>query len=151
MRNAIHALKYRGIKSLSPVLGELLADSLAKRPLPADLIVPVPLHPRRLRERGYDQSLLLAENLEGRLGIPLARDVLIRHRHTPSQARSKSVLERRRNMEGAFHATPGRLEGKNLVLVDDVCTTGATLNACARALKEAGARSVWGVTLAREV
>lgn len=150
VREAIHAVKYRGVTGLLPTLGELLADFLTSHALAADAIVPVPLHPRRLRERGYDQALLLAQNLGQGLAIPLATNVLIRHRHTPSQARSKGVAERHRNVEGAFQAAPGRLQGQAIILVDDVCTTGATLNACASALKAAGAQKVWGVTLARE-
>jgi ComF family protein len=129
----------------------LLADYLASNPLPGEILVPVPLHRKRLRERGYNQSRLLAQELAKLTGLPLADDCLIRKRHTPPQARTTTVDERQSNVADAFSCLNRRLEDRQVLLIDDVSTSGSTLDACARALKEAGASSVWGLVLAREV
>jgi ComF family protein len=112
--------------------------------------VPVPLHQKRLRERGYNQSRLLAQELGKLTKLPLVADCLIRERHAPPQARTANVAERRSNVANAFSCRDDRLRNKRILLIDDVATSGATLDACARALKEAGAISVWGLVLARE-
>jgi len=128
-----------------------LSDYLVSNPVPGEVLVPVPLHQKRLRERGYNQSCLLAQQL-GRLGhLPVVDDCLIRQRHAPPQARTATVNERRSNVADAFSCRDLRLEGKQVLLIDDVSTSGATLDACARALKGAGAVSVWGLVLAREI
>ena len=150
VRECVHHLKYRNLRALARPLGRLLADYLESSPLPADALVPVPLHRRRLRERGYNQAALLAREVARGTGLSLVDGSLVRRRDTPAQARSGSAAERRGNVEGAFACRDGRLKGKRVLLIDDVCTTGATLDACARALKEAGALSAWGLTLARE-
>ena len=154
VREAVHALKYQYVRALAPTLGQLLAEFIAVSPDlsgPADVLVPVPLHPRRERSRGYNQSLLLARETGKIVGLPVEQKALRRLRATPSQARSASQQERRDNVSEAFAADAALAQGRRVVLVDDVCTTGATLEACAIALKEAGAASVWGLTLAREV
>jgi ComF family protein len=115
------------------------------------VLVPVPLHGRRLRERGYNQSALLAAEIGKTTGLPAMTDSLVRLRHTKSQVKTAGAEERQRNMAGAFGCRDARLAGKRVLLVDDVCTTGATMNSCAVALREAGATSVWGLALAREV
>jgi ComF family protein len=113
--------------------------------------VPVPLHPRRERQRGYNQAHLLAKEAGSRLEIPVAPQALSRLSNTATQAKSPGAEERRDNVRDAFRCLhPILVNGLEVVLVDDVCTTGATLEACAVALKEAGAVSVWGVALARE-
>lgn len=147
LQRAIWALKYEGLRVLAEPLAVLLADYCGEHPLPADLIIPVPLHRRRERRRGYNQSALLGRALAGRLGLPYRPDLLVRLRDTPPQV-GKSQEERRRNMEGAFAAGKAPV-GARILLVDDVLTTGATLEACAAPLKAAGAASVWGLTLAR--
>jgi ComF family protein len=114
-------------------------------------MVPVPLHHKRLRERGYNQSHLLAQELSKLTGLPLADNCLIRKRHTPPQARTTTVDERQSNVADAFSCRDRRLENKQVLLIDDVSTSGSTLDACAQALKAAGASSVWGLVLAREV
>ena len=136
IREAIHALKYRNVRALAPILGQLLADFMETASMPADLIVPVPLHPKRERSRGYNQALLLAKEVSGWSGVPIAHDALRR--------------ERWANVQGAFRAEPDLVRGQRVVVIDDVCTTGATLEACSVALKQAGATSVWGLALAKE-
>lgn len=151
IRQAIHGLKYNNLRALAPLLGGWLDDYLRANPLPAEVLVPVPLHPKRLRERGYNQSRLLAREMAKLSGLPLADDCLVRRRQTDPQARTTSAEQRRDNVAGAFSCRDRRLEDKRVLLIDDVSTSGATLDACARALKEAGASSVWGLVLATEV
>lgn len=119
----------------------------------ADVIVPVPLHYVRLASRGFNQSAWLAGSLARRSGTPLCVDALKRTRRTPTQG-GLSARARRRNVAGAFTVRPSRaglMQGKRVLLVDDVLTTGATLSACTRALKRAGARHVDILVLARVV
>lgn len=150
VRQAILQLKYKHLKAVATPLAQLLSEFLYSHPMTGEVIVPVPLHPKRLRQRGYNQASLLAEELGRLIGLPLVEDALIRVRDAVPQARTRSALERRENIRDAF-ACPQRLEGKQILLLDDVCTTGATLDACAIALKSAGASSVWGLTVAREM
>lgn len=151
MRQAIHELKYRNLRALAAPLAKLLRDYLLENPLPADVLVPVPLHPKRLRERGYNQSARLAQELGKLTDIPVVADCLVRRRHTSPQARTSNAEERRSNIAGAFAGTDHGLRGKQVLLVDDVATSGATLDACAAAVKAAGAASVWGLVMAREI
>ena len=151
VRQAIHELKYRNLRALAGPLARLLNGYLLGDPLPAQVLVPVPLHPKRMRERGYNQSYLLAKELGKLAGWPVVSDCLVRERHSLPQARTASVGERRANVSDAFAGRHRRLEGRQVLLIDDVSTSGATLDACARTLKEAGAASVWGLTLAREI
>jgi ComF family protein len=150
VRKSIHELKYRGLKAISPCLAALLADYLKENPLPGEALVSVPLHPRRLRERGYNQSGLIAEGLGERIDLPVIEDCLIRIKQPQPQVRAVDVEERRGNVADAFVCRDERVSGKQIVLIDDVCTSGATLESCAAALKDRGAASVWGLTLARE-
>lgn len=144
---AIRRFKYGGERALAPVLGGLLADAAEAHGLAVDLIVPVPLHPARQRERGYNQSELLAVAVAARLHQPLDT-ALARTRLTLPQV-GQSADARRANVVGAF-AWEGRpLAGRRVLLIDDVCTTGATLDACARALRPHEAAVVLGLTLAR--
>ena len=151
MRQAIHQLKYRNLRAMAGLLAGLLNDYLRDNPVPGEVLVPVPLHPKRLRERGYNQSQLLAGELGRLAGLPVADDYLLRERHTSPQARTLTVGERRGNVADAFACRDRRLEGKAVIIIDDVSTSGATLDACARALKAAGAGPVWGLVLAREI
>jgi ComF family protein len=146
-RELVLDLKYRGHRHLAPVLGELLAASAPRAVEGVDGLVPVPLHPQRRRERGFNQSELLAEELGRRLRLPLVASSLRRTRDTAQQT-GLSPGERRANVRGAF-AVEGRLDGQRLLLVDDVCTTGATLYACARALRGAGAAAVAAAVFTR--
>jgi ComF family protein len=151
LRQAIHRFKYGGFKALALPLAQLLAQHLEDKPLAADVLVPVPLHPRRLRERGYNQSRLLAQELCRLIEVPVAEDMLFRHRNNRAQVKTPDSEERRSNVLGAFGCRDDRLKGGRILLIDDVCTTGATLNSCASALREGGAGSIWGLALAREV
>jgi len=151
MRQAIHQLKYRNLRAITEPLAKLLNDYLATNPIPGEVLVPVPLHQKRLRERGYNQSSLLAKELGKLTNLPVVDDCLIRQRHAPPQARSSTVEERRRNVAEAFVCRDHRLQDKQVLLIDDVATSGATLDAGAAGLKATGATSVWGLVLAREI
>ena len=148
-REAVHSLKYRNVRAAAPELGRLLAEYLDSHPMPGEVIVPVPLHPRRLRSRGYNQSELLARELGKLTGLPVNNRLLARTKNTPPQVSLANQGERRRNAAGSFACT-GDPAGQNVLLLDDVATTGSTISACAAALKAAGAASVWGLVLARE-
>jgi len=151
VRQAIHQLKYRNVRTLAVPLAKLLHDYLVANPVPGEVLVPVPLHRKRLKERGYNQSSLLAQELGKLTNLPVVDDCLIRLRHAPPQARTSTVAERRSNVAGAFTCRDHRLQDRQILLIDDVSTSGATLDAGAAALKAAGATSVWGLVLAREI
>jgi ComF family protein len=151
IRQAIHHLKYKNLRALATPLAELLNDYLVTNPIPGEAVVPVPLHRKRLRERGYNQSSLLAHELGKLINLPVVDDCLIRDRHSLPQARASTVDERRSNVAQAFTCRDHRLKKKQVLLIDDVSTSGATLDACASALKASGATSVWGLVLAREI
>ncbi len=152
LRLCIHALKYTGNRRLAEPLGTLLAQAYRHYGLHADMVTPVPLHSTRLRQRGYNQSLLLAQVCSQHIQIPLDASLLTRVRATASQV-DLSLDERQGNVSGAFVCSPaftrGALHGRDILLIDDVCTTGATLEACAAPLFAAGARAVWALVLAR--
>ncbi|MFC2024721.1 ComF family protein, partial [Chloroflexota bacterium] len=141
----------RNLRALSEPLAELLSEHLRDNPIPGEVLVPVPIHPRRWRERGYNQSELLARKLCQFTGLPLVDDCLIRQWHAIPQTQTKTAGERRQNVSKAFACRDRRLANRKVLLIDDVATSGATLDGCARALKAAGASSVWGLSLARDV
>lgn len=149
LRTAIHRFKYSNMRPLAAPLGQLASEYLAQNHLPADVIVPVPLHRQRLKERGYNQAALVANEIHKALDIPLMDNILIRVKSTIPQV-GLNALERRENVKGAFDCTQSGLKGRSVLLVDDVCTTGATLEACSVALRRVGVRLVWGLVLARE-
>jgi len=144
----VHALKYRGQLATARVLGTLLAGGLAVRGLQheVDVIVPVPLHPARHAERGFNQSAELARQLGRRLHLPVAESLAVRRRATPPQV-GLHLEERRRNLAGAFDAGP--VAGLRVAIVDDVTTTGTTLQELASVLVQAGALAVDAWCVAR--
>ena len=149
--NAIHQFKYGNNISV----GEMLASFMADFSFPDidftdySLIIPVPLHIKRLRERGFNQSLILARAIGKKRQIPVNFSLLKRHKFTLTQTGSNKT-ERKQNIKGAFEVSDKEnIAGKNIILVDDVYTTGATINECAKTLIKAGAQKVTVLTLAR--
>lgn len=156
LRESIHQFKYKGRDYLCAELSLLLVPIWNRYTeiQKSDIVVPVPLHSSSLRERGYNQSGLLAREFVSQTGttgsIQLIENALVRVKKTKSQT-VLSKSERFSNMESAFQAAkPEALKDKAVLLIDDVCTTGATLNECAKTLKKAGAKEVYGLTLARD-
>lgn len=149
MKDIVHSLKYEHRRSIAPPLGRLMRERGADLLRDADAAVPVPLHPRRQYQRGFNQ----AEDLAAQLGLPVVK-LLVRVKHTRSQIELPKH-ERQENVRNAFafnHANGSRLPARGIVvLVDDVSTTGATLEACARVLKNAGVTEVRALTAARVV
>ncbi len=147
-RDAVHALKFRGLSAVAHQMAALMAVRLLEWDPPVQAVVPVPLAGRRRRLRGYDQSGLLAKDVSRLTGIPLARSALVRLRATAPQVHQVDEGSRRRNVAGAFGA--GSVPAGGLLLIDDVVTTGATLDACARVLINEAAGPVFALTFARE-
>jgi ComF family protein len=149
LRGAVVQFKYHGEWARAAHLSEPLAAAVAHLE-PADVLIPVPLHAAKLRQRGFNQSLLLAQDVRGLLGIEVT-EALIRTRRTDAQVNLGS-RQRSRNVAGAFAVQPRfPVAGLSIVLIDDVITTGSTLSACADALINAGATSVKAASLAREI
>ncbi len=142
LKEAIHGLKYRNQLVLAKPLGELLCKSVmpALKSSRPDVIIPVPLHPRRLRQRSFNQALEIARPLARKTGIPVDHSLLQRHRPTLAQ-QGLSAEERRKNLRNAFTVSKN-LKAANILLVDDVMTTGETVRACAQVLTRAGAKEV---------
>ena len=149
VREAIHALKYRGVRAAAEGLSGLMTQYLDRNPVSADALAPVPLHPRRLRGRGYNQSALLAREIGKRLNLPVREDMLIRVKNPLPQVETQSAEERRNNVADNFECQADAT-GLKALLIDDVATTGSTLSECALALKAAGAVRVHALTLARD-
>ena len=146
IRELIHELKYSGTVELANLLGAMLVRTILVNELADFVLVPVPLHGKRIIERGFNQAELLTRQIIERTGMETEL-ILSRVKATLSQTKLTRV-ERLRNISGAFECRVA-LEGINILLVDDVMTTGATLEECAKTLKRAGAKRVWGVVVAR--
>ena len=148
VRAGIVKIKYKWIYDIEKVLVDLMAENLWKFDFLSDSsLVPVPLHPRRKRWRGFNQAELLARDLAKRFKHPYV-DLLVRNRNTRPQIELKKD-ERKQNVAGAFSIRPSRhIKGKSLILVDDVYTTGATMSECAKILKHAGAKEIWAMAVA---
>ena len=150
VKEAKHLFKYSGRSTLGAPLGDFLRLVKDSFPSPPDRVMPVPLHKRKLRARGFNQSLLLAREVSGMFSAPLVYDNLKRARYTEQQV-NLTRDQRAANVGGAFALKrPQEAEGRIVALVDDVYTTGATIKECARVLKKAGA-IVYSLTLARAV
>ncbi len=150
LREAIHQFKYRPCRSLGKPLGQWMRRNI-RLVSDIDLLMPVPLHARRLKKRGFNQALMLAFQISKECKIPLSYDNLVRTKHTKPQVELSSD-ERIKNVAGAFDLRkPVLLQDTRILLVDDVLTTGATMNECARVLKNAGAGQVTALTLARAI
>lgn len=168
----VHLYKYNFIEDLSLTLGKLMVKSLVENNIPLpELIIPVPLHKRRLRWRGFNQAEKLAgfisENLSSGFPIPVSTDILGRKRYTLAQMKIKNYSERKKNIQNTFEINVAPvikkpckasniqsdskiLKNKKILLIDDVCTTGSTIFECAKVLKLAGARQVTGAVIARQ-
>lgn len=155
----VHTFKYNFVPDLGYPLAGIIAKAVFENQLPLpDLIVPVPLHPRRLRWRGFNQAQVLAQNLKDRLSpgltIPVLDDAIRRKRFTPPQMKIQNYATRQENLKGAFvlnwEKTRISIKGKSILLIDDVATTGSTLFECAKVLKAAGAKKVYAAVIARQ-
>lgn len=151
VRDALHALKYRGERRLGPVLGGAMASRWRRAGRGGEVLVPVPVHPSRRRERGFDQAEDLAKAVARELGLPWSPALERRTRTTAQHSLGRD--ERARNLGGAFAVRDdrrGAVVGRWVVLIDDISTTGVTLSECAAAARAAGARAVSGLTVARD-
>ncbi|MCB9437959.1 MAG: ComF family protein [Anaerolineales bacterium] len=150
LRKIIHALKYEATPRLAQPLGALLTQQLHQQKWSFDTIIPVPLHQHREEERGYNQAKIIAHALV--VENTIVMDALARTRETPTQV-GKTAAERKTNVNDAFALKPAflpqQLEGKRVLLIDDVCTSGATLVACAAPLRAAGVVTLYAATLSR--
>lgn len=154
----IHVFKYNFVSDIGIILGKLLAESYIKsgQSLP-DIIIPIPLHPRRKRWRGFNQAEVLAnymsKNIAPGFQMEMDPDLIRRVRFTRAQMGVKNFTDRRKNISGAFFIPPAagsKIKGKNILLVDDVATTGSTLLECSRILKKTGAKKVTSIVIARQ-
>lgn len=150
VQNILHELKYHHKPEIGVELGKVLGSVLKQKPgmVKGDLIIPVPLHRRRQLTRGYNQSACIARGLSAELSIPVKENFLVRRKATKTQTR-KSRFERWLNVKSAFQVkNPAIASGRDVILVDDVVTTGSTLESCAQACREAGAGSITILCLA---
>jgi ComF family protein len=150
LREAVHQFKYRPCRALGRPLGQWMADTI-RLTAEIDVVMPVPLHVKRLRQRGFNQALLLADCISKKHRIPLSCDNLLRVKPTLPQV-ELNEKERIKNVAGAFALRQtGFVLEKRVLLIDDVFTTGATMNECSVVLKDAGATQVTALTLARAI
>lgn len=153
---AVHLFKYRFAEDLHEPLGNLIVKSLQRTEIPIpDLVIPIPLHPRRLRWRGFNQASLLAkfvaENLLPLSTIPLNENALIRRRFTKPQMEITQRARRQQNVAGAFQVRCREpIQNKVILLIDDVSTTGSTIFECAEVLKTAGAKEIYAAVVAKQ-
>ncbi len=157
----IYAFKYSFVDDIGAPLADLICNAILNNPLPLpDIIIPIPLHSRRLRWRGFNQAQVLADNLAKKispgLAIPVINSLVIRKKFTPPQMKIKNYAARQENMRECFGFSKKYLAGdeilrdKKILLIDDISTTGATLLECAKILKTAGAKYVYAAVIARQ-
>jgi ComF family protein len=148
----IHHLKFRGVRDTAEPLADLLAHYLADIAIDTSgfLLIPLPMHRKRWNERGFNQTEEIARCLAKRLPLRIRSDILARNRHAKPQTKTANAAERRRNIIGCFSVVkPDDIRRKDIILLDDVTTSGATLGEAARTLKAAGARKIIGLTAAK--
>lgn len=148
IQNGLHTMKYRGNVSLGEALAVQMVEFVRSLAWEIDLVIPVPLGKKRLQQRGYNQVALVAEPLAYHLVWDYRPQALWKARETRSQV-GLSHSQRRENVQDAYQADPAAVKQKFILLIDDVATTGSTIVACANALKSAGARDVYAITIAR--
>lgn len=151
LRKAIHDLKYNNQRELGAVLGKLLLERIFAEDWSFDIIIPVPLHPARFLKRGYNQAKELLNAANSSLESAVLTNVLYRSKETPPQV-GQNAQARINNVQDAFAVSPQNnplIHNKNILLIDDVCTTGATLSACAHVLKSSGASHVYAATVSQ--
>ena len=151
LRNLIHGLKFEGVRSAAVPLGEFIARYLVSANLASDgfAVVPVPLSRERERKRGFNQSLLVANVLADRLRLPVLYGAVIKIKNAPPQSEAKDRETRRENVQGCFMVPDPAIVRKNILLVDDVATSGATLHEVSRCLKRAGAKTIIAAVAAK--
>jgi competence protein ComFC len=150
LRDAIHSLKYQRNFGLGEFFSSPLAQIIMRERWQIDLITAVPLNEKRRKERGYNQAEVLAEPVARKMSVLYSSNIIKRIKHTDSQV-GLSLQERQNNVAGAFLAVSELVNSKNILIIDDVATTGSTIDACAKALKDAGAKNVFALTLAKTV
>ena len=153
LQNLIQAFKYKSVKSLAPVLTDLMLQYISHLSLVIShlsfIVVPVPLYPRRERERGFNQAELIAKNLAEKLNLEFC-GALLRVKATKPQVKTKDSEERAKNVDGCFKIIrPEFIEGKNIILIDDVFTSGATMNEAVKVLKQNNARKILALVIAK--
>ncbi len=148
VRSAVHALKYQQVTAIAPVMARMMSDLSFARNADLDCVASVPMHRERLRERGYNQASLLAQNIAENLGLQFVEDALMKTRATQSQV-ELTRQQRALSLTNAFNARY-RFDDAHVLLIDDVCTTGNTLMNCSAVLKTAGARRVSAIVFAKE-
>jgi len=149
-RSMVHFLKYKGLYNAGKFLGEILGEELkTKMDLSEiDCIIPVPLHKLKLFERGYNQALLIANGVSCVSGIPVIEKAVVRSRYTGAQVETESRMERQSNIKGAFKVINTKnIEGKNILIIDDVITTGSTISEVATELKNSGAAELFAASI----
>lgn len=156
LKTLIHALKFRGVKAAAEPLADLIEEYILSLKINLDghIVMPVPLSPKRFRARGFNQSECIARRLAERLGLRLETKRLVRTKHAKPQSETESVEERRNNIRGCFAVAgagvgAGTVNGKNIVLIDDVTTSGATFFGAAQVLRAAGAAKIFALAAAR--
>lgn len=153
LQNLIHYFKYKYFRNIAPILGEILTKYLnslnPQFSILNSIIIPIPLHPHRERERGFNQAKLISQFIANRFNLPLIND-LKRIKNNKPQVKIKGLEKRTENISGCFKIeNPKLIKGKNIILVDDVFTSGATMNEAVKVLKSAGAKKIIALVLAR--
>ncbi len=150
LQHVIHQIKYQKKFLLAVELGKMLGNSLLKNKpeWKVDIVLPVPLHSLKKAERGFNQSFYIAKGINKVTNLPVSQSILKRKRYTESQTQ-KNLIERAENMSEAFTVKrPDKVVGKNVLLIDDVITTGATIRECGKILKECGAANIYAASIA---